>query len=167
MCVPIFPNEAHPTGRAPVRPTSLFPYDNCYHWASMKMELRIHAREEGFETTEAIRLGGRDMVDMTSLFSSDRGRGKRALLARQQAAPATSDASSVQGSALPPTTEQPNDTTAPGEVDVFGPPTKDPKDPEFIPLVHLWLDLPANLRQEHIQVGDPVNLYKEGFAITK
>ena len=129
------------------------------------MDLRIRAREEGFDTTQAIRLGGRDMADMTSLSSSDRGRGKRALLARQQAASTVSDGSSAQGSALLSTAEQLKDTTASGEVDVFEPPTKDFKDPEFIPLVLLWLDLPANLKQEDI--GDPVDLYKERFAITR
>lgn len=167
MCIPIFPNGAHPTGRVPFRPTSPFPYDNCYHWASMKPSVRVHVREEGFDATEAIRLSGGDMVDMMSLFSSDRGHGKRALLARGQSASVPSGCTSeLESSSSPlPTTEQRQDATASDEPDIFDPPTKDFRDPEFVPLVHLWLDLEANLKQEDI--GDPVDLYRERFAITR
>ena len=161
MCIPIHPNETHPTGRTPACPTSPFPYDNCYHWACMKLDLRVHVTEEGYDKTQAIRLPAGDMVDMTSLFSSDRGRGRRALLARKQAAPTSpsTPAPATQAS------EQMKDATVGAEADIFEPPTKDFKDPEYIPLVHLWLDLPANLKQEDI--GDPVDLYRERFAITR
>ncbi|KAM5537907.1 hypothetical protein V8D89_008383 [Ganoderma adspersum] len=158
MCIPIHPNETHPTGRAPAHPSSPFPYNNCYHWACTKLDLRVHVTEEGFDKTRAIRLPAGDMVDMTSLFSTDRGRGKRALLARKHAAPTSPSAPA------PATSEPSKDATVGAEADVFEPPTKDFKDPEYIPLVHLWLDLPANLEQEDI--GDPVDLYRERFAIT-
>ncbi|KAI1790362.1 hypothetical protein LXA43DRAFT_891074 [Ganoderma leucocontextum] len=164
MCVPIFPNEVHPTGRAPVRPNSPFPYDNCYHWAGMKLDLRVHAREEGFDNARAIRLPAGDRVDMRALLGMDRGRAKCTQLAREEAVSTPPDHASTPESSPPSTNEQANDATASGEVDIFAPP-EDFEDPEYIPLVHFWLDLPANLKQEDI--GDPVDLYRERFAIMR
>ena len=60
--------------------------------------------------------------------------------------------------------ERPKDATlsSSGETDIFEPPV-DFEDPEYMPLVHLWLDLPANLKRNDI--GDPVDLYRERLAI--
>ncbi len=166
MCVPIFPNEVHPAGRAPVRPSSAFPYNHCYHWVGLKMDVRVHAREEGFDNARAIRLPAGDRVDMTALFGLDRGRAKRTRLARDQAASLPPDCVSAPESSSPPTTgsEQPENATTSVEVDIFAP-QKDMQDPEYTPLFHLWLDLPENLKQEDI--GDPVDLYKERYAIMR
>ncbi|KAI0690781.1 hypothetical protein C8T65DRAFT_527480, partial [Cerioporus squamosus] len=50
MCIPIFPNTAHPLGREPLRPMPrTFPYDNCYHWSLTDMKIRVVASPEGFD----------------------------------------------------------------------------------------------------------------------
>lgn len=165
MCVPIFPNEAHPTGRPSVRPGSSFPYDNCYHWAGMDLEVRVRAREEGFDNTRAIRLPAGQQLDMDAHFRQDLGRAKRTQLAHEQADSVPLDHSSGSGfqvSSSPPDARQSEDGAA--EVDVFEPP-EDFEDPEYIPLVDLWLDVAENLKQEDI--GNPVDLYRERFAIMR
>ncbi|RPD56370.1 hypothetical protein L226DRAFT_468638, partial [Lentinus tigrinus ALCF2SS1-7] len=48
MCMPIFPNDNHPSGRAPLVTKPVFPFDNCYIWSEVKMEIRVCPREEGF-----------------------------------------------------------------------------------------------------------------------
>ncbi|KAI1790357.1 hypothetical protein LXA43DRAFT_1095508 [Ganoderma leucocontextum] len=163
MCVPIFPNETHPAGRPPAHPDSAFPYDNCYHWAAMDLDVRVHAREEGFDNTRAVRMLARQRVQMSSVLGSDRGRARRARLAREQAVSVPPDHTSAPESSSPSTCEQPKDAATPVEVDIFAP-LEDFQDPEYIPLFHLWLDLPSNLKQEDI--GNPVDLYRERFAIT-
>ncbi|KAI1790361.1 hypothetical protein LXA43DRAFT_511652 [Ganoderma leucocontextum] len=162
MCVPIFPNESHPAGRTSVRPNGPFPYDNCYHWAAMALDVRVHAREEGFDNTRAIRLSVGEQMDMEELLGPDLGRAKRTRLACEQVVSAPPAHVSTPESSPPSPSDLTNDATAPDEVDIFEPP-EDFRDPEYIPLVHLWLDLPAGLKQEDI--GNPVNLYKERFAI--
>ena len=165
MCVPIFPNEAHPTGRPPVHPSSDFPYDNCYHWAAMDLDVRVSSREEGFDNARAIRLPVRQRMDMHTQFRPDLGRAKRTRLAREEAASAPPDHTALSESSPPlPGMEQPEDVSTSDEVDIFEPP-EDFRDPEYIPLVHLWLDVADNLKQEDI--GDPVDLYRERFAIMR
>ncbi|KAI0327912.1 hypothetical protein GY45DRAFT_1355416 [Cubamyces sp. BRFM 1775] len=59
LCIPIYPNTSHPTGRIPVKPEpeGLFPYDNCYHWFDAKLVgVRIRARPEEFDETNAVAL---------------------------------------------------------------------------------------------------------------
>ncbi|EIW54184.1 uncharacterized protein TRAVEDRAFT_77773, partial [Trametes versicolor FP-101664 SS1] len=56
MCVPIFPNTSHPRGRTPLRTEPVFPYDNCYHWAQFRTDIRVRARAEKFNERRAIRL---------------------------------------------------------------------------------------------------------------
>ncbi|KAM5537904.1 hypothetical protein V8D89_008380 [Ganoderma adspersum] len=160
MCVPIFPNEAHPAGRPPARPSSAFPYDNCYHWAGLDLDVRVLAREEGFDNSRAIRLPAGEQLDMDSQFRPDLGRAKRARLAREQAASIPPDHTALLESSPPPPAVE--DVATPTEADIFEPP-EDFRDPEHIPLVHLWLDVADNLKQEDI--GDPIDLYRERFAI--
>nr|VWP01481.1 Cell cycle regulatory protein [Ganoderma boninense] len=163
MCVPIFPNETHPTGRPPVHPGSDFPYDNCFHWAAMDMDVRILAREEGFDNTRAIRLPVRQRMDMDLQFRPDLGRAKRTRLAREEAMSLPPDhVAPSDASSSPPTTETSEGVDAGGEVDIFEPQV-DFEDPEYIPLADLWLDLAETLKQEDI--GDPVDLYRERYAV--
>ncbi|KAI9063909.1 hypothetical protein FKP32DRAFT_1530492, partial [Trametes sanguinea] len=57
MCVPIFPNTAHPTGRTPLQsnPKGRFPYSNCYHWYQPVISgVRVRARPEEFDETNAV-----------------------------------------------------------------------------------------------------------------
>lgn len=167
MCAPIFPNETHPSGRPSVRPDGVFPYNNCYHWAAMDLDVRVQAREDGFDHTRAIELSAGEQLDMAMLFRPDLGRAKRTQMAREQAASKLPDRASAPESSSPlPTAEHPKDpdVAASDEVDIFQPPV-DFEDPEYVPLVHLWLDLEDNLKQEDI--GDPVDLYRERLAIIR
>ena len=163
MCVPIFPNETHPSGRPSIYPGSPFPYDNCYHWAGLNLDVRVRAREDGFDNTRAIRLPAGQKLDMDAHFRADLGRARRTRLAREEAVflPPDHGAPSSESSSMPPVAEK---FATPGEVDIFEPP-EDAKDPEYIPLFHLWLDIADNLKQEDI--GDPVDLYRERFAIMR
>ena len=170
MCVPIFPNEAHPTGRRPVRPDGRFPYDNCYHWAGLDMDVRVHARKAGFDDARAVRLPPCDWVDLSSVLDLDQGRAMCKRFAYQQAVSASGSSDQGRAPALESSpsnsSERPKDATlsSSGETDIFEPPV-DFEDPEYMPLVHLWLDLTPNLKQEVI--GDPVDLYRERFAIIR
>ncbi|PIL33722.1 hypothetical protein GSI_04347 [Ganoderma sinense ZZ0214-1] len=157
MCVPIFPNEAHPAGRPPIRPGSAFPYDNCYHWAGLDLDVRVRRREEGFDNTRAIRLPAGQQLDLDAQFRPDLGRAKQTRLAREKVA---SVRPALETSSEPSVPEQPEDVT--NEVDIFEPP-EDFEDPEYIPLVDLWLDVADNLKQEDI--GDLVDLYRERFEV--
>ncbi|KAI0692636.1 hypothetical protein C8T65DRAFT_72799 [Cerioporus squamosus] len=56
MCTPIFPNTVHPEGRAPLRTEPIFPFDNCYFWSRVNMEIRVCPRPEGFSRDDVIRL---------------------------------------------------------------------------------------------------------------
>ena len=162
MCVPIFPNETHPAGRPPVRPGSVFPYDNCYHWAGLKLDVRVRAREERFDNTRAIRLPAGQKLDMDLQFRPDLGRAKRTRLAREEAASIPLDHATPAESSPPPPPAK--DVTTLGETDIFEPP-EDFQDPEYMPLVDLWLDVAENVKQEDI--GNPVDLYRERFAIMR
>ncbi|RPD56391.1 hypothetical protein L227DRAFT_614542 [Lentinus tigrinus ALCF2SS1-6] len=59
MCTPIYPNSDHPSGRAPVHTEPPFPFDNCYFWSGLKMQIRVCPQEEDFDWDVATRLPGR------------------------------------------------------------------------------------------------------------
>ena len=46
MCMPIFPNTSHPSGRLPVRPVADFPYSNCYQWFCSDMQYNVRIKNE-------------------------------------------------------------------------------------------------------------------------
>ncbi|KAI0327931.1 hypothetical protein GY45DRAFT_1327002 [Cubamyces sp. BRFM 1775] len=74
MCIPISPNSSHPTGREPLKPQpeGLFPYDNCYHWFDAKLvDVRIKARPEAFDETNAVALSVRSRIQMMRLWERD------------------------------------------------------------------------------------------------
>ncbi|EIW54175.1 uncharacterized protein TRAVEDRAFT_132051, partial [Trametes versicolor FP-101664 SS1] len=56
MCIPIYPNEEHPTGRAPLCTIPEFPFSNSYHWIQLGMDVRVRAKpgDEVFDATRAI-----------------------------------------------------------------------------------------------------------------
>ncbi|OSC97335.1 hypothetical protein PYCCODRAFT_1355082, partial [Trametes coccinea BRFM310] len=56
MCIPIYPNIAHPTGRPPLRPEGVFPFNHCYHWLDNILQVRVLSRPEGFDETNAVKL---------------------------------------------------------------------------------------------------------------
>ncbi|EIW54312.1 uncharacterized protein TRAVEDRAFT_132466 [Trametes versicolor FP-101664 SS1] len=71
MCIPIFPNSKHPTGREPVHPERPFPYGNCYHWINTKIRIRVRARPEGFDESNAVNISGKTELLMGSMFRKD------------------------------------------------------------------------------------------------
>ncbi|KAJ8461989.1 hypothetical protein ONZ51_g11188 [Trametes cubensis] len=73
MCIPIYPNTKHPNGREPLRPQpeGLFPYDNCYHWFDMKARVRIRARPEEFDETNAVALDFLNQEQMLEYWDED------------------------------------------------------------------------------------------------
>ncbi|KAI0327916.1 hypothetical protein GY45DRAFT_1372780 [Cubamyces sp. BRFM 1775] len=73
MCIPIFPNTSHPTGRKPIKPEpeGLFPYDNCYHWFDAKASVRVRARPEEFDETNAVALSVRTEIQMMRCWEED------------------------------------------------------------------------------------------------
>ncbi|KAL1945508.1 hypothetical protein VTO73DRAFT_2359 [Trametes versicolor] len=71
MCIPIFPNLNHPTGRAPLPSERPFPYGNCYHWIDESFVIRVRARPEGFDETNAIKIPARDEVLMSVAWGED------------------------------------------------------------------------------------------------
>ena len=46
MCIPIYPNEVHPTGRSALRTEPVFPFSNCYHWAFSNIDVRVRTVTE-------------------------------------------------------------------------------------------------------------------------
>ncbi|KAI0327915.1 hypothetical protein GY45DRAFT_1326989 [Cubamyces sp. BRFM 1775] len=77
MCAPISPNTSHPTGRESLKPQpeELFPYNNCYHWFDVKMaDVRIRARPEKFDETNAVTLSVRTRIQMMRYWEKDASR---------------------------------------------------------------------------------------------
>ncbi|RPD57878.1 hypothetical protein L226DRAFT_472381 [Lentinus tigrinus ALCF2SS1-7] len=73
MCIPIFPNTAHPGGREPVRPKPErpFPYDNCYHWSFTDTKIRVIASPEGFNARIAVKLDAYEDTRREKFFARD------------------------------------------------------------------------------------------------
>ncbi|KAH9889293.1 hypothetical protein C8Q73DRAFT_153661 [Cubamyces lactineus] len=74
MCAPILPNTSHPNGRESLRPQpeALFPYNNCYHWFDVRMvDVRIRARPENFDETNAVKLSVRTRMQMIRYWEND------------------------------------------------------------------------------------------------
>ena len=71
MCVPIYPNEEHPTGRTPAYTKPIFPFSNCYHWAFYNIDVRIRATQEGWNAGEAVRLLSKSKVSMDMHWDAD------------------------------------------------------------------------------------------------
>ncbi|PIL33492.1 hypothetical protein GSI_04115 [Ganoderma sinense ZZ0214-1] len=117
------------------------------------MRIPIFLSKGGFDNAGAIALPVGQETDFEALLASD-----LAWLAREQAA-------QPECSSSPCDVEQPKDVAGSCESGIFEPP-EDFQDPEHIPLVRLWLDITADLKQRDI--SHPVDLYStsEQFAIT-
>ncbi|KAI0774883.1 hypothetical protein BD413DRAFT_472104, partial [Trametes elegans] len=74
MCVPVFPNAYHPTRRAPLRPAppGRFPYDNCYHWAGVALDVRVLAVESVVGEGDVVRLSEEERREMERHWAADR-----------------------------------------------------------------------------------------------
>lgn len=78
MCVPIYPNEKHPAGRQPLRPTRPFPYTNCYHWCNIsELEIRVLPRPELFNEDQTIHLSFGERLQFGDHQYDDMLRSKR------------------------------------------------------------------------------------------
>lgn len=88
MCIPIYPNEEHPTGRAPLRTIPEFPFSNCYHWIQLGLDVRVRAKPEGevFDATRAIHLPVPQRLDMLDCWEADHDRAERTLKGRRKKA---------------------------------------------------------------------------------
>lgn len=94
MCISIYPNTNHPTGRAPIRPRRPFPYGNCYHWIDNTIHLRARARPEGFDETNAVKISDRTELLIGKLFIEDILRARKTA-ALQDSLPAVTPGPSV------------------------------------------------------------------------
>ena len=192
MCVPIFPNEYHPTGRVPVNSKPPFPFTNCYHWLSSKIKVRVRNREDGWDDDVSVRLPAMSQISMGTKFSDDTVRVWDALKARAELS-ATPPGGSSQGTKVtqspgPGDATAPNsddtmsihsedsdcsslidsddssneDSSVPAVAQIFGNPQKDA---ETFPIVDLWYNLTDYLTEDTIP--SPADLFKERDAIVK
>lgn len=78
MCVPIYPNDKHPAGRQPLRPSRPFPYTNCYHWCNTaELEIRVLPRPELFNEDQTIHLSFGERLQFGDHQYDDMVRSKR------------------------------------------------------------------------------------------
>ncbi|KAI0365059.1 hypothetical protein BV20DRAFT_955037 [Pilatotrama ljubarskyi] len=77
MCIPIFPNTNHPTGREPVRPNSPFPFPNCSHWVGWDLERKVRVLEGHYPAEQSVKLPPNEHVDMEDYCGDDLTRSHR------------------------------------------------------------------------------------------
>ncbi|KAH9918397.1 uncharacterized protein BXZ73DRAFT_53002, partial [Epithele typhae] len=83
--VPLFPNDAHPTGREPLKTDpSPFPFHDCFHWPLKAMPIRVLPRPDGWNRSRAIRLTGASQVLMSFYWQEDGLRCRKLLRARRR-----------------------------------------------------------------------------------
>lgn len=88
MCIPIYPNEVHPIGRAPLHTIPEFPFSNCYHWIQLGLNVRVRAKpdHEVFDATRAIHLPVPQRLDMLDCWEADHDRANAILKSRRKKA---------------------------------------------------------------------------------
>lgn len=74
MSIPIFPNENHPSGRAPIRTSAPFPFPNCYHWADSELTVRVRRLPEKYDDRRAVKVSTMEHIRMTRLLGEDGNR---------------------------------------------------------------------------------------------
>ncbi|RPD56388.1 hypothetical protein L226DRAFT_538038 [Lentinus tigrinus ALCF2SS1-7] len=160
MCMPIFPNKNHPSGRAPLMTKPAFPFDNCYIWSEVKMEIRVCPREEGFNWKETTALSPGSEGERRRIGYEWDDRDQR-ILAEQVRQPNHDPES-------PSVLQSPN-LGLPDSVDDFTCMTRlfaDPvRSPELHPFCHLWTDLASNIKQD--EITNPKHLFEERDAIVR
>ncbi|KAJ8454015.1 hypothetical protein ONZ51_g13276 [Trametes cubensis] len=173
MCIPILPNQSHPTGRLPLVPDEsgpAFPYDNCYHWVELAMYVRVRASPQGFANDRAVRLGVDEQIRMMRLWEEDDERRDVESETETEESSCSHDSESSDGdsirSAATASRSRTTRTDHIGDVlaqmNIFGDPTHDT---ELFPLVDLWFELTDHLKQEDIP--DPMELYRERDEVVK
>lgn len=118
MCIPIFPNLNHPTNREPVRPERPLPYGNCYHWIDHTIEIRVRARPEGFDESNAVRITPRTQSKMDRMFTNDYIRARKEAEVAQKKThetehPDSQPRASPVSPLRPPSTHDQGDATIP------------------------------------------------------
>ena len=71
MCLPIFPNETHPTGRPALHTEPVFPFPGCYHWAFADTGVRVLPKADGWKPREAVLLPPIQRVKMNQIWNVD------------------------------------------------------------------------------------------------
>ena len=189
MCTPIFPNTIHPLGRRPLVPEPLgsFPYTNCYHWPDMQIDLRVLARPEGFAREKAVKLPAEESLRLSMCLAEDKSKHFSAIKARHLSKVGGADVpcssgdhpSNVRDRVLEVLENNDTHSTRTSSSDYsaswsgsaesdnmmdgfFGDPTQNL---EILPLVHLWVDMAATLKQD--EIADPRDMYEERDAIVR
>ncbi|KAH9892022.1 hypothetical protein C8Q73DRAFT_650259, partial [Cubamyces lactineus] len=85
MCVPIYPNTKHPSGRPPVHASPEFPVPNCCHWFGPDYECDVRVIEGVFPEEETTKLPGKGHVRMEICIGEDLQRAYDAKLDHEEA----------------------------------------------------------------------------------
>ena len=182
MCIPIFPNEVHPAGRAALHTEPAFPFSGCYLWALADTAIRVVPKAEGWKPREAVLLPPLQRVEMRMLWEVD--------LAEVQAATAkpkdnekgtiltiagfnavliptvfgraegTIDDDSDSNSE---TNTSSKDSSNSSEPVTLGPPSGE--EAELDPVVELWYELTEHMKDEDIL--PPSEFYNEIIRIIR
>ena len=157
MVVPIAPNNSHPNGRVPIHTKPAFPFSNCYFWYQYERMLRVIARPEMFDHTDAVALDTDGYFQMSQEFRDDM---LRSVQTRQQRL-AQPPASALESQSALASQSAPDEADSSGSggssecadlvhpLDLFGD-DADPVQTELLPLVDLWLDLTTHLTEDTI-----------------
>lgn len=71
MVIPIYPNTAHPTGRAAIPPEAPFPFPNCYLWIDTGLTVRIRRKALRYDDTPAPILSIPESISIGERFRED------------------------------------------------------------------------------------------------
>lgn len=76
MCIPIFPNTEHPTGRPCVRTEPEFPFSHCYHWFCPDFACYVRVKNGTYLASsnplaKYTKLPAGDWVDMETIHQQD------------------------------------------------------------------------------------------------
>ncbi|KAH9935161.1 uncharacterized protein BXZ73DRAFT_100548 [Epithele typhae] len=166
MCTPIFPNTAHPTGRAPIRPDPAFPLANCAHWAGPDAALCVRVKRGRYARAEAVELPDDEYLRL------ERDRAEDAFRARSIAAEVAvklersstpSSLCSSSTTSLSSSSMGSWDDLADFDYDLFEP--REGPRKCHIPVVNIWLDIEAHLPPGH--VPDPVEFMRQHEAVSQ
>ncbi|KAI0350638.1 hypothetical protein OH77DRAFT_1524768 [Trametes cingulata] len=171
MCIPIYPNTNHPTGRAPVHPETLFPFTNCSHWVGWDLERKVRVLEGNYPDELSVKLSSRQHVDMESYCGEDLTRSHQAkmkhggqteveqpIAEEEPAASSTDEASLAQISELSECSSGSLE-----DIDIFGLEPRD--DDELLPVVKVWLDLAGHFADKDIP--NPRGFVEESEAVIR
>ncbi|KAI0645081.1 hypothetical protein C8Q79DRAFT_1119835 [Trametes meyenii] len=161
MCIPIYPNTNHPTGRPPIHASPEFPVSKCCHWIGFDLERKVRVVEGVFPEEETTSLPGKGHVRMEICGGEDLQRIYDAKLACEETlrsnvvkgidrgpedlAEATTGSASLSW--------HPNDSTDTfsdqQDTDMFG--LEYDASDDMLPVIRVWLDIAG----EFAETGAP------------